>query len=438
MLTYSLPEVEQWPTAPSNSRPALLIMAYDCMPEVEGPASAAWIRVVEAAQEFDVHVIVGPESMRAIDVYRTENSTIDVSFYTPSTDRIWRALAGGRASSRGLPAYRYWQKLAFALAQQLHRRHSFALVHQLNPAKISEPGQGWKLGIPFVWGPAGGTEMLPPAFMTGLPVHQQIAERARELATRFALRSRRVRRAAASAAVLLAPNSQAQSDFQRAFRRPVEVLREEGIATVERAKTARFRFGGPLNLLWAGDLVHQSGLPLLLEAVANLGHDVDYHLHILGTGPLEAEWKALAAEMGVRRRCIFHGEVTGEELIARLDWAHLFISTSLRDTSAATVLKALGRGVPVMSFDHHAAGDMVTPACGIKIPVTHPGHAIAAMANAIRQLAQDRTPLLRLSAGASDRAQNYLWQEETARLLEIYRVLAMVETPVRQLSGGAA
>jgi glycosyltransferase involved in cell wall biosynthesis len=109
-----------------------------------------------------------------------------------------------------------------------------------------------------------------------------------------------------------------------------------------------------------------------------------------------------------------------------LEWAHLFVYTSLRDTSAPAVLQALGRGVPVMCFDHQGAGDIVTPSCGIKIPVTHPGHAIAAMASSIRSLAQERIRLLQLSAGACDRARQYLWFENTMRVASIYRSLALV------------
>jgi len=111
--------------------------------------------------------------------------------------------------------------------------------------------------------------------------------------------------------------------------------------------------------------------------------------------------------------------------MAQCEWAHLFVSTSLRDASAPAVLEALGCGVPVMCFDHHAAGDIVTPACGIKIPVTHPGHAIAAMASNIRTLAHERSRLLQLSAGACDRARQYLWSGNATRMASLYRSLAL-------------
>lgn len=438
LMRMCLPEIERWPSVPADHRPALLLMVYDCRPATPGEAGAGWVRVVEAAREFEIHAIVGPESYDEIDVWRKTNPMpASLHIHTPERDALWRLLAR-RGTGRTLMAYRYWQKLAYKLSMKLHAEHRFALVHQVNPARISEPGEGWRLGIPFIWGPAGGTEMLPAEFITGLGLRDQLSERAREKAIRWSLRSRRVRRAAAKATVLLAGNSSAQRDFERAFRRPVELVPMYGIDTVIRPETSRFRFRGTLNLVWAGELAHPSGLPLLLEAVANLGHDVDYHLHVLGTGAMELEWKALAGEMGVRRRCTFHGAYRHDDLLEHLDQAHMYVFTSLRNTSAANIAEALGCGVPVMCFDQHAAADMVTPSCGVKVPVLHPGQTIAAMATSIRELAQDRTRLLRLSSGACERAQNYLWREDTQRMLSIYRMVAEVEVPVRQLSGGAA
>ncbi|GAC1429223.1 MAG: hypothetical protein NVSMB62_26970 [Acidobacteriaceae bacterium] len=383
--------------------------------------------MLEAGREFEIHAVVNGESFAAIERYRATNPLpAGISFHTPQLDSVHRLLTRLAANDDRHPIpYNYWQRLAYRLAQQLNRIYSFSLVHQVNLDGIVEPGYTWRLGIPFLWGPARGTERVPSSFLTGLPYLQQIAERFRELGLRYALGQHRVRQASRRAAVLLASNTSARFDFERLFRRPVEVLAETAIACVQRPETARFRGTGPLHLLWAGDLAQPQGLPLLLEAVANLGHDVDYQLHILGTGPLEAEWKAMATDMGVRRRCTFLGAPGASGLAEQLEWAHLLVSTTLRESSCATILESLGRGVPVMCFDQHSAGDIVTANCGVKIPVTHPGHAVAAMASSLRSMAQDRTPLLQLSAGACDRARNYLWRENSARMLAIYRGLVL-------------
>ncbi|MDP9039230.1 MAG: glycosyltransferase [Acidobacteriota bacterium] len=420
-----------------QNRPAILLMVYDCAPEV----SAGWMRVVDAAQEFDVHAIVSAESLATIEgAGRAAPLAPAIRFHTPRLDAVHRALTRlGATRDRNPLAYRHWQHLAFRQAQALHRVHCFSLVHQVNLDGVVEPGFAWRLGIPFVWGPADGTERVPAAFLSGMTFAEQIAERARALRVRLALGGRHVRQASRQAAVLLAAHSGARQDFERIFRRPLEVLPAAGLASVQRPETARFRGSGPLRLLWAGTFAQPDSLPLLLEAIANLGHDVNYRLHILGAGPLEAEWKALASEMGVRGRCTFLGDPGALGLAAQLGDAHLLVSTRLRGGPCGPILEALGRGVPVMCFDQHAAGDIVTSACGLKIALTHPGQAVAGMASALRALAQDRTPLLRLSAGACDRARNFLWRENSARMLAIYNglVLASPVAAARTARGAA-
>ena len=427
MFTPHSPEIEHRLEACGQLRPILLLMAYECMPDRGSEARAGWERALHAAREFEVHVIVSAESFATIERYREANPVHgNIHFHTPAEDPLYRLIK----RTPGLFAYHsivygQWQRIAFRLACELDLQYHFSLVHQINVATFREPGYAWRLGPAFIWGPVGGTQNFPVAFLAGLPLAEQIRERARSFGNRFFLRRRRVKMAAKRASVLLATNSRNQSDFERSFRRPVELLLETGLRSVCRPETAKFRAPGPLNILWSGEFIIQKALPLLLEAVANLGYDVDYKLHILGRGPLEAEWKALAVELGVAKRCIFLGDRRLADAIEQLDWAHLFVFTSLRDSADDMVLEALGHGVPVMCFDHQGAGDIVTPTSGIKIPVTHPGHAIAAMASSIRSLAQDRTRLLHLSAGACDRARNYLWSENAARMTSIYRNLVL-------------
>jgi glycosyltransferase involved in cell wall biosynthesis len=432
MLTPYLHDIEYSPEISGEARAVLLLLAYDCMPDRGPKAGAGWERVIQAAREFDVHVIVSAASYAARERHGQADAIPGtVHFHTPKEDALYRMLKGMHGPfHRESVTYHHWQRLAHRLARELHRTHCFSLVHQVNGA-FSEPGYAWRLGIPYVWGPVGGTENLPVAFLSGLPLAEGIKESAHNLSNRLSLHRRRVKMAAKRASVLLAANSTNQTAFEHAFRRSVELLPETAIDCVRRPETAKFRAPGPLNILWSGEFVTRKALPLLLEAVANLGYDVDYQLRILGRGPLDEEWRAQATELGVARRCTFLGNSRRIDLTEQLDWAHLFVFTSLRDTSDNAVLEALGHGVPVMCFDHQGAGDIVTASCGIKIPVTHPGHAISAMASSIRSLAQDRSRLIQLSAGACDRARNFLWSENAARMAFIYRSLVLAGQPGR-------
>jgi glycosyltransferase involved in cell wall biosynthesis len=434
MPTLSTPETGRELHPASHARPVLLLMAYECMPERGSEAYVGWGRMLQAAREFELHVIVSGESYAAIQAWTAAGNALPehVEFYTPPEDARYRRLKRiPRLFAYNYVAYRHWQRLAFTLAQQLHRKHCFSLVHQVNVCTFREPGYTWQLGIPYLWGPVGGTQNLPKAFLPDLPLVEQFKERARNLTNYFALRKRRVRTAARHAAVLIAANSTNQRDFERVFRRPVELLLETGLYATRTADPARFLAPGPIRLLWSGEFTTRKALPLLLRALAALPADVPFELRILGKGPREAEWKALAGKLGIAGRCSFLGHLPLAEAVAQLDWAHLFVFTSLRDTSGNVVLEALGAGVPVLCFDHQGVADIVTPACGIKVPVVHPGHAIAAIASSIRSLALDRGQLVQLSSGAHARAQRYLWTGNGDRVNSIYRSLVLAGPSAR-------
>jgi len=438
MLTPYLPAIEHPPKPSREARPVLLLMAYECMPdrgsETPGRSSEAaigWGRVLEAAREFELHVIVNAESFAAVERHLAANPIAGtVHFHSPRPDALYHLLKRLPRLFAGV-AYRHWQRLACRLARELHRTHCFSLVHQVNLTAFREPGYAWQLGIPYVWGPVGGTQNFPVAFLPGLPWIEQVKQRMQSFFNRLSLRRRRVKIAGHRAAVLLAANSTNQRDFEIAFRRPAELLLEAALDSTHPPDPAKFHAPGPLNILWSGELATRNALSLLLEGVANLGHEVDYRLRVLGKGPQETEWKELARTLGLGARCKFLGHISNGAAPAQFEWAHLLVFTSLRDPSGAVVLEALSHGVPVLCFDHQSAADIVTPACGIKLPVTYPAHAISAIASCIRALSHDRDRLLRLSAGASARARVYLWSESGARVNSIYRSLALAARPGR-------
>jgi hypothetical protein len=69
----------------------------------------------------------------------------------------------------GLPVlyylgYKYWQKSVFRKGKALHQTENFDIVHQLTQITFREPGYMWRLGVPFFWGPTGGTVSFPKKF----------------------------------------------------------------------------------------------------------------------------------------------------------------------------------------------------------------------------------------------------------------------------------
>ncbi len=417
----------------------LLLLAYECSPYRGSEWAVGWGRLLQAARVAEVHVLTSEANYR--DLVRAELEGLipsNVRYDTPEPDRRLRALE--RQSSGfdyNYTAYHHWHKLAFRLAQRLHAEHRFDVAHQCTVCTFREPGYLAQLGIPFLWGPFGGTQNFPARMLPMLPWKEALKEAARSAANVFSLTGHpRVRATARRAAVILGANSTNQRDLQRAFNRPVAQLLETGLHEVNEPDRGRFharilaRRAGrnpPLRLLWSGQLRPRKALPILLRALAMLKGEVALELDVLGDGPMLEAWRQEAATAGVPVR--FLGRLPLADAVQRMNSADLFCFTSLRDTSGNVVLEALAAGVPVLCFDHQGAADMVTPDSGILIPVTNPGDAAMRWADALRKLSAEPECLLRLSEGATAQARSFLWSENGDQVNALYRQLCRVPQP---------
>ena len=201
--------------------------------------------------------------------------------------------------------------------------------------------------------------------------------------------SRRLRHNLRRAAVLLTCNSTAQRDFAHLHGVASELFPDTGITAI--LDTPREdRHGGPLQILWAGQLIPRKAMDLLIEALARLPEDVRWEVRVVGDGPEKSRWQRLARQNGVDGRITWTGWVPHDEMPEQYRWADVFAFTSVRDNMGTVVLEAMGAGVPILCLDHQGAHDAVTDSCGIKIPVVSPQDTIAQLAGAIESLQRSR------------------------------------------------
>lgn len=418
----------------------LLLICYECSPYIGSEWAVGWGRLLGAAKVAETHVLTSEANFAELArAFRAGLVPDNVHFYTPEPDAKLRELektAGMFAYN--YQAYNHWHKLALTLMKELHAREQFDLVHQVNVCTFREPGYGLELGIPFIWGPTGGSQNFPARFLTMLPVKEALKEAVRGVVNRIALRKPRVRAAARRATLVMGANSTNQKDFKGAFGRDVELLLETGLHAVQEPDRSRFeervalkRAGKPappLRLLWSGELHTRKALPVLLRALATLSPEVAWQLDVLGAGSMRDRWIAEAQKWGLADRVRFLGRQSFTDAVAEMDSADLLCFTSLRDTSGNVVLEALAAGVPVLCFDHQGCGDMVDATCGIKVVVGSPKQAIAEWAQAIEALATQPERLLQLSHGATAQARRFLWSHNHDRINGLYRQLTGAET----------
>jgi len=341
----------------------------------------------------------------AVGRYLQRNGEIPGLHFEFLPQKAWeRRIALTRIPGAWYLAYNLWQRRAYRVARRLHARIGFDLVHHLTCCGFREPGYLWKLDVPFIWGPVGGTQDYPWRFLPAAGVCGALSEATRSVLNNLQLRhSLRVRRAAHKAAVLLAANSTNQRHMRRV--RKGEVLRMLDVGTEQVIEPPpRNSQSRPFRILWVGLFNHSKALHLLIEALGAVPASIPYELRVVGRGRLEARWHRLARRRGVWPHSRWLGWLPREEVSRQYGWADVLVFSSLRDTCGSVVLEALSRGVPVIGFDHQGVGDVLTDQCGIKIPVTRPQQAVADLRAAIISVQGDPARLRRMRHAALARA----------------------------------
>ncbi len=421
--------LEQTSTAAQRLRVLMVAHTFDADFSMESRLS--WYRAKNAAKQYDVTVLcVEPDAGLHCDVEPEVPGIEVVTVPHSHLEKLLSKIPGGYYLS-----YRMWHRRVLRAAQRLHASRPFAFVHQVSYCGYREPGYCWRLGIPFVWGPIGGTQNVPWRFLNQFSVFGALKEMWRTVANEIQLRfGRRVGKAlqvARTAGMVFAANKEIQADFLLARNVKLPVQLETGVEPFAEESRSLRDSQRPLQVLWIGRLENWKALPLLLQAVARLPQDLALELRVVGRGSQEKRAKKLAQRLGIEDRIDWVPMLDCGTRSEHYQWADVFVFTSLRDTSGTGLLESLAAGVPIVGVDHQGAHDIMDAGCALPIAVKNPQQVITDMRDALVRLAEDSTLLKSLSDGALRRAHHYDWQRLDEEMTETYEDLMRNSSRVR-------
>lgn len=158
------------------------------------------------------------------------------------------------------------------------------------------------------------------------------------------------------------------------------------------------------ELLFVGRLVEKKGLRHLIAALRHT--QVDWHLTVIGDGPLEGELRALAAGLPID----FVGAKPKRELREHYSRADIIILPSVRAVSGdqdglpVVLLESLASGLPAIASNLPGIDTVIED--GTTGLLVEPGDE-AGLARAIDRLTADRGLRERISAAGAQRAERH-------------------------------
>ena len=175
----------------------------------------------------------------------------------------------------------------------------------------------------------------------------------------------------------------------------------------------------PPTIVYAGRMIPEKRVPLLVEAIALARKDMpDLHATLFGRGPELERVRADVAARGLETAIRVPGFVSGDEINAAIASALCVVQPSAREGYGLIVAEASALGAPVVVIagDDNAAAELVEPGRnGFVAAEATP----AALADAILRCAR---------AGETLRASTRRWYGENARRLSLAQSLEIVTT----------
>jgi glycosyltransferase involved in cell wall biosynthesis len=238
------------------------------------------------------------------------------------------------------------------------------------------------------------------------------------------------RAAVRNAALVLATNRDTERLARRLGGKSVRRLSDTAVPPELFARRGSIQSSdGSLIILWLARLYPIKGLPLALDALARIPPETSWACKIVGNGPLAGQVPRWLRRRGIEDRTTWVGEVPWNDIGTVFEQAHVFLFTSLRDSSGAQLYEAAAFGLPIIALDHHGVTDLIPDDVAIKVALRDGGHTAQGIADAIELLARD-TGARRSMAEASLRfARRNTWG---ARVNEAY---SMIEAAIAEWPG---
>ena len=174
------------------------------------------------------------------------------------------------------------------------------------------------------------------------------------------------------------------------------------------------------RLLFVGRLAGVKGVPILLQAMAELAPDMpDLKLTLIGDGPDRAELETKSRDLGLNDRCDFVGYKSQSEVADALSESAVFVLPSFAEGVPVVLMEAMAAGLPVLTTQIAGIPELVEN--GVSGTLVPPGDT-QALTRALKDLLSPSTDRAAMGqAGRSKVTQEFNIKTEAAKLSALFQ-----------------
>jgi glycosyltransferase involved in cell wall biosynthesis len=395
----------------------ILLSAFGCAPNRGSDAEVGWKWVITLADMgHEVWVItreVNRESIEAELVLQKPRPNLHFIFFEKTRLLRWTTGIKGRIYFY----YYVWQWGAYQKALAVHKEVQFDVVHHITWVSIRQPSFMGNLGIPFYFGPVAGGEAAPWQLRRGYNLRQWAQDILRDLANLLVKVDPLMWWTFFRATKIYVTSEQTCQLLPRAFRRKAQIQLAIAsdympVESGDMQPVVHAPEQGSVHILYVGRFIGWKGMHLGLRAFKELLKQVPgARLTLVGRGPDENEWRALASRLSIDRHIEWVPWLDRQKLSSLYLSHDIFLFPSLHDSGGLVVLEAMGHGLPVVCLDLGGPGVIVNGGCGIAVKTAGMGQeeVVAKIAKSLLMLTQDTQLRANFAHGTIARAKQFNW-----------------------------
>lgn len=391
----------------------ILLSAFECGPGYGSEIGNGWYWATTLADVgHDVTVLATPDCREQI--LAADSHGVRFCFINLPPSPLHRFAGRLGEADR----YMRWQEAALQHVEM--SRQDYDVVHHATWGSLRLGSRLWRLHMPLVYGPLGGGQTAPANYWRYFG-REWPAESLRTVSSGSLLKlNRRSCETIRNASVILVTNSATGAACRRLGAADVRYMLAEGLPS-DWLVHPRSRPTGIPVVLWVGRLLRLKAPELAIEAFAQLRRSMPARLVIAGDGPLFKQVSDSVQRLGLTKDVQLLGHVPWDNIRQLYDSASALLFTSLRDSSGAQFLEALGRGLPAVALDLHGIADQDVGPAALKVALSpSPYDLPTRLASALQTLLCDNEWESR-SEAAVTWAAGHLWPAKAAAATQIYQ-----------------
>lgn len=397
----------------------IILSAFACFPNKGSEGVYGWNWAIGLAEKgYEVHCItrnIGRDEInKLVKPDQLSFHYVELPF---GCERLYES------STIGMYLYYLlWQWFAYRKAKQLHKVNHFQLVHHVTWGSTQLGSFMYKLGIPFIFGPAGGGQNAPIAFKDYF-LKAWANERKREIISKWLLKfNPACKNMITEAQTVLVSNFDTAIMVDSVSKNKSSFILDVALSESFFPETTKVKktYDGKLKLLWIGRFLPRKGILLLLDVMKELADYPDISLTVVGDGEMRDAFLEKIKIDCLSETVFWKGQVPYEEVKHYYQTNDVFFFTSLRDSGGVQLVEAMAYGMPIVCLDIHGQSDIVNEETGIKCKCSNPKETIQLLKEAILIFYNNPELIEEKGNAAYLFAKEQTWNKKIEQIIEKY------------------